>query len=76
MLDFYDRRIFISKKIFIFMLKDKMVFQGSSSSASRILNHLGFKYKKSNNRHKFMMERIDSVAALLMFLCTMHLIWL
>jgi transposase len=46
-LDFYDRRISISKKyIYIFALKHKMGYQGSSSSTLRILKRLGFRYKK------------------------------
>jgi hypothetical protein len=49
-----------------------MGYQGSSSSTLRILKRLGFRYKKTNDRRKFLMERSDIVAARLTFLRTMH----
>jgi hypothetical protein len=49
-----------------------MGYEGSSSSAFRILKHLGFKHRKINNRYKFLMERSGIVVAWFMFLHKKH----
>jgi hypothetical protein len=57
--------------IYIFALKHKMGFQGSSCSTLRILMRLGFRHKKINGGRKFLMDRNDIIAARLTFLRTM-----
>jgi hypothetical protein len=49
-----------------------MGYQGSSSLTLRILKRLVFRYEKTNDGRKFLMERSDIVAARLTFLGTMH----
>jgi hypothetical protein len=72
LLVFNDRRISISKKKITFSLKHKMGYQGSSSSTLRILKHLGFRYRNTNDRLKCLMKRSDIVAPWLAFLHTVY----
>ncbi|KAJ4427042.1 hypothetical protein ANN_26841 [Periplaneta americana] len=47
---------------------------GSVSSTTRLLNRLGFRYRKTNGGQKYLMERNDIVAVRLTFLRKMHMI--
>jgi hypothetical protein len=47
-------------------------FSKSQSSILRLLRKMGFRYRRCNNRSKFLMERRDIVVTLMEFLRAMH----
>ncbi len=71
-LEFYNKGQFPTAKKLVQEMKQAMGFAGSQSSMLRILKSLGFKYRKSNDGRKFLMERNDIAAARTVFLRTMH----
>jgi hypothetical protein len=69
---FYDSGEFPTAKKLALELRDKINYRGSVSSMYKILKSIGFRYRKTNDGHKFLMERGDIVAARIMFLRTVH----
>ena len=53
-------------------MRDKINYNGSVSSMYTILKDIGFKYKKTNDGRKFLVERRDIVAARIGFLRKMN----
>jgi hypothetical protein len=53
-------------------LRDKINYKGSVSSMYKILQSIGFKYRKTNDGRKFLMKRGDIVAARNKFLRTVY----
>lgn len=55
-------------------MKEADNFNGSKSAMLTILREMGFKYRKTNDGRKLLLERSDIVAARNVFLRTMHMI--
>lgn len=53
-------------------LEQKIGYAGSVASTKRILREIGFRYKKTKDGRKFLMEKSDIVSARIKFLRTMH----
>lgn len=60
--NFYDPGEFPTSAKILAALREKVNYQGSKSSIKIILKQLNFKYKKCNDRRKFLMEQSDIVA--------------
>lgn len=56
----------------VIRMKEAENFNGSKSTMLRILRGLGFKYRRTNDGRKLLMERSDIVAARTVFLRVMH----
>lgn len=70
--DFYDKGEFPTAKKITLALREKISYNGSVSSTKRLLKQLGFRYRKTHDGRKFLMEREDIVAARLKFLRKIH----
>lgn len=71
---FYDNGKFPTADKLTVLLRKKINYSGSVSSTKRLLNRLGFRYRKTIDGRKYLMERNDIVAARLKFLRKMHMI--
>jgi hypothetical protein len=69
---FYDSGEFPTAKKHTLEMRDKINYRGSASSMYKILKSIVFKYRKTNDGRKFLMERGDIVAALIKFLRTVR----
>ena len=68
----YDSGIYPTAEKLVKEMKDSVHYEGSTRSMYRILKDIGFKYMRSNDGRKFLMERSDIAAARIKFLRTMH----
>lgn len=71
-LEFYDNGKFPTAKKLSAALKDKLGYFGSETSILRLLKNLGFRYRRSNDGRKFLLERQDIVLARSRFLRKMY----
>jgi hypothetical protein len=69
---FYDSGEFSTAKKLAIELRDKINYRGSVSSIYKLLKSIGFKYRKTNDRRKFLVGRGDIVDAGIKFLRTVH----
>ena len=70
--DLYDKGEYPTAKKLVALMRDKIEYKGSVSSMYTILKSLGFKYRRTNDGRKFLLERGDIVAARQKFLRTLH----
>lgn len=72
--DFYDRGEYPTLQKLKPLLDESIGFSGCIVSLGKILKKLGFKYRKSDDGRKFLMERNDIVALRMIFLRKMYTI--
>ena len=71
-LKYYDEGQYPTAKKLTFDMREEINYKGSVRSMHRIIKSIGFKYEKSNDGRKFLMERGDIVAARIKFLRKLH----
>lgn len=69
---YYDEGQYPTAKKLTFDMREEINYKGSVRSMHRIIKSIGFKYEKSNDGRKFLMERGDIVAARIKFLRKLH----
>lgn len=70
--EMYDRGEYPTIKKLVYIMSEKIEYEGSTTSMGLILKNLGFKYKRTNDGRKFLLERGDIVGSRIRFLRTMH----
>ena len=70
--EMYDNGEYPTVKKLVGKMKQKINFDGCNSSMRKILKDIGFKYKKTNDGRRFLMERADIVAERIKFLRKIH----
>lgn len=70
--DLYDKGEFPTAKKLVSLMREKIEYKGSVSSMYVILKSLGFRYRRTNDGRKFLLERSDIVATRLKFLRKVH----
>jgi transposase len=70
--EFYDKGEYPTASKLRKIMEEKIGFSESQSSILRLLRKMGSRYRRCNDRRKFLTERRDTVATRMEFLRTMH----